>query len=441
MKSGIRGRTGVVGAAVVLALWGADSVHAAEFGYAARLGAAYSDNVELVPVDEVDSSAGVAGLTLTGGKSTGRLQYDVLGDIEYWDYVEEDVESQEYGRLSANSSYAFVPERFEWLLSGAFDQGRSDPLRPAAADNLENVLTGSTGPRVRVRLGDAAEALAEAHYAMADYSERTFDSETTGGLLTVGRRFAERSYLGLGASYDEVTYEDIGQAAGDFERLEYFLRLNANGTRTQVDADVGYAEITTNDLEESGPMVRLTLTRRMTPYVSGYVRATREYPTSAGVASSGSVTPGSLGDATVLSGAARENESAEVGFNVARPRTAMQLGYIWRQESTVFTTVQERTAQEVRGSISRQFATRSTGTLFGAYLSEDVEVADGNADETTYGLELSFSLGRSLSLDLRAQQRDRDADRPENNYSELSGGIFLRYGNARRFAAPAGGAL
>jgi hypothetical protein len=416
------------------------AVASAEFDYGLRAGASYSDNVERTPTDEQSSGAAAVGVDLRGTRTTGRLLYDVFADLEYRDYSETGIDSQEFGRFIADSSYAFVPETFEWMLSGSFDQVREELLRPIAPENLENVITLSTGPRATARFGETFEGQAEAHYTIADYSEREEDNETVGGLLTFGRRLSERSYLGVGASYDDVTYDTRpGFIPPDYERIEYFLRFNTEGSRTSFEADVGYAEVSGETVDEDAPVARVRLTRRVTPFVSAFVGYTSEFATSADASFTPEPSEGDLvEDASILTAGPRENESAEIGLNLARPRTTASLVYARRSETTLGgAATADRDFDEVFASFNRLITTRSSFGLYAAYTEEKIDaVGSVDSEETTLGAQLHLAFGRALGVELRVEHRERDSDLESGSYEELSGGIFLRYGSAPRLGQP-----
>jgi len=411
----------------------------AELDYSVLAGVNYSDNVERTPIDEQSTGAAVVGFDVRGSRTTGRLLYDVYGDLEYRDYFESGVDSQGFGRMIAQSSYAIVPETFEWMLSGSFDQVREDLLRPLAPDNLEDVITLSTGPRVTARFADAFEAQLQAHYTTANYSVRDFDSETAGAIVTLGRRLSERTYLGIGASYDDVAYDTApGVIAPDYERREYFLRFNAAGSRTSLDADVGFSEVSGVGLDDDSPMARVRVTRRMTPYVSGFIGYTREFPTSTDSAFTPEPSQGNLiEDSSILTAAPREIASSEIGLNLERPRTTAALVYVRRSETTLGPGEVDRDFDEVFASFNRLITTRSSFGLYATYMKENIDVIDSvDSDEKAVGAQLQLAFGRALGIELRTEYRKRDSDVSAGSYEELSGGIFVRYGSARRQGQP-----
>lgn len=410
----------------------------ADVEYGLLAGASYSDNVLRTPTDEQSSGAGVVGFDLRGTRPTGRLTYDAYADVEYFEYFEDGVDSQVFGRASTTAAFAFAPERFEWLFAGAFDQVREDLLRPIAPDNVEDVITASTGPRLTFRFGDAWQAQLQAHYAMVEYSERELDNETLGGEFTFGRRISERTYLGLGATYDEVTYDvSPGVVALDFERREYFLRFNTEGARTMLQADVGYAEIEgVGGIQlDDGLLARMRLTRQLTPFISGFIGYVREFPTSAEGAFTPDPAQGGLGgDASILSAAPREIEDGQVGLELRRPRTAGYFVYTRRRESLVGAASVTRDFDQVSASIERSITTRSSIAFYGSYMNEKLPASPGpvESDETVFGALLHLAFGRSVGVEIRVEHRERDSDAGFGDYEELSGGIFLRYRSARR---------
>lgn len=396
-----------------------------------RAGAAYSDNVERTATNEIDTTAAMAGVRLRGARDTGRWRYALSGDLAYLEYLESGIDSEIVGGLYAESFYDIVPQSVRWHLGGSFSQVRADLLRPASPGNRENVLSLSTGPSFVARLGDALDAQLDARYALADYSDRAFDSETAAAALVVARRFSEQSLLGIGVSYADVRYDaDFGALSTDFERSEAFLRFRTRGARTELEADVGYARAKGASVDDSGAMLRLRATRRLTPFVSGFAAYTQEYPTSEAPAYAPfDATAGNAGgDGSVLTGTARLTKNAELGLRLNRPRTAAELAFVRRRESDLTLATGERSFDEVRASISRALTPRSRAGVFARFSREDIGAGAFDADETSVGAELGLSFGRQLGVELRVEHRERSSPLPVAEYSELSAGLFLRWG-------------
>jgi len=409
----------------LLVLAAADAA-ADELAFGLRAGGNYSDNVERVAVDETSSSSAIVGLDLNAQREAGRLLYDVFGNVEYQDFFEDDIDAETFGQLYATSSYAFVPERFVWGLSGSFDQTRRDLLRPVAPGNVDDVYTLSTGPQWTMRFGSALESTLEAHYMLADYGEQPFDSDTVGGSLIFGRRQSAQRFIGLGASVDQVSYTSDDTLADDFDRIEYFLRINAQGARTALDMDLGYSEVESDSFDDDGPVFRLHATRTLTPALSAFFDFVQEYPTSGG-ASFSAESPPQLGtDSSVLTGAPRKSRDSELVLQVRSRRTEALVSYTAREEEELETGAQ-RDFDVFTASATYSFAPRASLTLYGRLTDEDVVAIQ--SDETIYGGRINLRLGRLTTVSLRIEQRSRDSDDPLAEFDETAGGLYLRYGS------------
>jgi hypothetical protein len=403
----------------------------ANLDYELRAGAAYSDNVERTAVDEIETAAAVVGMRVRGAREEGRLQYSLAGDASYLEYLDSAVPGELIGSLFAESSYEILPQSFLWHLDGSFSQVREDLLRSAAPGNRDDVLSLSTGPNLRARFGDAFEAELQARYSMADFSTREFDSDTVGAQLVLGRRLSERSVIGVGASFADVTYDSAaGLGSIDFERTEVFARIRAEGARTEIQADIGYSQAEGANVDDSGAMMRIQATRRLTPFISGFARYVQEYPTSEAAvfvpfdATGG----GAVGDPSILTAAPRVTKNAEIGLRLDRPRTSAELAFATNRESSLVGTLGERSFDTARLSVTRSMTPRSRATVFAFWSQEDVGVVAGSSDELSAGGELSVTFGRNLGLDLRVEHRDRNSPLPASEFSEISVGLFLRWG-------------
>jgi hypothetical protein len=405
----------------------ATGAQAEGFEFGLRAGGNYSDNVQRVPTGETSSASGIVGVDFSGERETGRLLYDVFGNLEYQHFFDDEVDAETYGQMYATSSYAIVPESFVWGLSGSFDQTRSNLLRPVAPENLDDVITLSTGPQWTMRFGKSLESTLEGHYIVADYSERPFDSDTAGGSLVFGRRQGATRFIGFGGSFDQVDYDDDTLASQDFERREVFVRVNAQGARTTLDVDAGYSEVEGDTFDDDGPMFRVNATRELTGSLSAFLRFNQLFPTSGGATFSPDSPPQLGTDSSVLTGGPRKIRDTGAGLQLRARRTDASLSFVLREEEDLETSVQ-RDFEVITASGTYSFAPRASFSLYVRFSDEDVVGVD--SEEQTYGGRLNFQIGRLTSLSLRIENRSRDSDVPEGEYEENLAGLFLRYGGS-----------
>jgi hypothetical protein len=401
--------------------------------YILRAGLSYSDNLFRAPSGSEQAVGAVAvGAEMRGKRDTGRLNYDVAVDLSRYQYF-ENYDGQTFGRALLDGSYAFVPDTLFWNARFDFDQFRDDLTRPLAPGNIDNQIAFSTGPEARLRLGSVMEAQGEAHYQFVRFSQSNLDSSTVGGRALLGRRANPRSFLAVGASADKVSYDDdVLAQAFDYDRSEAFARFEHTGQRTGVSAEAGYAKVSGATVDDSGPLFRGNIWRRLTPTLRGEVSYVREYPTSSATSfmTDPTVPGGGTVDNTILTAAPRVSQNLDANLSMTRTRTQALLAYSWHRDSSLIPAYGDRDYNEIRFRVSRQFTPKASGTFFAAYSTEDYTNFPDEFEDTTVGGILTILFGRSLGLDLRVEHHDRNATTAADAFKELSWGLFVRYSGA-----------
>lgn len=424
-------RAGLLRPLICAGLLTAGVADCAERDYALRAGVDASDNIDRLPADTRNSVAGVAGLQLNGHENAGRLKYDLATDVAYYNYLNRsDLDPELRGQAFMQGSYGFIPDQFGWNGSLGYSQLREDPLRPSAPGNRESLTSVATGPWLRLRLGETMEADVSGQYARQAYSKQPSDNETWGGRALLARRPNPHSMLALGVAYDRVSY--ISNPAGDafdYRRREAFLRTELQGARTGLQLEAGYSDMTGRLVDSNGPVLRLNVNRRLTPSLTGFVNAAREYVTSE--PTDQQFVPG--GDAQLTAGPRRATR-LDGGLRFERPRTQIELAYQWRSETAQAGQADSRDYAQVRGSLARVFTPRVRGALFASFSDESFSAYSADSLEYIYGAQLGISLGRSLGLDLRLQHNERNGNAQFPGYSEMTGGLYLRYGRTQGVA-------
>ena len=415
--------------AVALAASASAAAVAAEVDYELRAGGSFSDNYQLLPSgQERSATAAVVGVMLDGSRPDGRLKYDLLADLEQYVYLNRDASSELSGRANLRGSYDFVPDSFSWTAGLTYDQARRDASRPLAPGNSDAQTSFSTGPSLRLRFSDAMQSDISAHYSRQDTSSTPVDNSTLGGRMVIQRSTTPRSGLGLGYSYDDVSYRGaLGASLSDFRRQEVFARMKLTGARTEVELEGGYADVSGPLISDSGPVLRTRLSRRVAPTLSAFLGYVREYPTSDTSALAGtSPTSGASG----IGNGPRISSTGEAGLRMQRPRTNASLAYYHREEKGILVGDAERKLDEVRADITRSFTPRARGSLFYNISREDFSQFGSDIDEHSFGAGLELDIGRAASLSFRLRHSRRDSTASIAGYSETNGGIFLSYGGA-----------
>lgn len=409
--------------------------------YGVRLGAKYTDNYLRSVTDEVDSTLGIVGFEVGGDHKGRRLEFSAYGDVEYQQPVENSLEADLLGRMAATGSYQFVPETLALTAAGLFTQVRPDLTRPDSVNNREDVFSYAVGPVARFRLGDYLGARVEARYTSSDYSLRPLDNESAGAEVIVGHEGARESYWGIGAGYYDVSYkEKIDPSAVRYTRQQVLARYNAVGTRTTIRVDAGYERIEGDEGKASGPLIRATLTRRLTPALSAYLNYTSEFPVSGTATSAPPGTP-VPGDESVLTAAPRRTRFGTVGLSFDRPRTQANLVYFYSVEDGVLATPGKRDYQGLRGTLSRYFTPNSIGTIYADRSKDELRGLSPepiDSTKTSYGGDFEVLFGRKLGVTLYVQYNDVTSTLAIDQYDELTAGLFVRYGRVDSRAVQGG---
>ena len=398
--------------------------------YTVRAGLNYSDNIGRYPSPlEESASAAVIGFELNGERPVGNLRYDAAVDIARYQYLNYFSGGDTFGRGRVSGSYGLVDENFRWNASLTFDQMRDDLFRPVAPGNLENEVTFSTGPTIRGELFGAMDTQLDGNYERAWYSGSTIDNQTIGARLQLGRRTGPQSSLGLGGAFDDVSY--LGgplSSALDFQRTEGYLYGEMNGIRTHLSGQLGYSQAEGDSFAGDGPLIRVRLERKMSPYLSAYLGYRDEYPTSqTGILPGGTPANGGVINSGLVTSSPREARTGEIGFNYDRTRSRANIGFYHLDEQSLIVALGNHKYDELRVRMTRRLTPRSTGTVEAAYSHEEFSAFAQKFDELMTGLNYTYELTRSLGLEFRVEYRNRDDKNGPSTYDEFSGGVYVRY--------------
>jgi hypothetical protein len=416
---------------VAIAVAGFGAAQAAEplgrLEYVLGVGASYSDNVERVAADlaKGTGSAVVSGL-LRGKKDTGRLRYEINGDYARYQYFNSNVSSAGFGSGLLRGSYDLVPEMVRWNADVIYEQQRNDLVRPAAPTNQDEVFRYSTGPTLKVNLAGALEGLLDGRYSRVSYGKLAFDNESVSVQARLQRRPGPRTVYGFAVSHEDVTY--IGAHAFDFTRQEAFVTGNVNGLRTRLGVEAGLAKVSGGSVDEKNPLLRLNVTRRLSPYLSAYAGYRQEFPTSSGANLTLDTRPGSATgfDTSTITATPRISKAADFGFTMDRPRSKAELSFTHSKEVSLNAIFGSRTYDALNLKLTRVLTPTSRGSLYSEYSRDDLSTA-GRFNETVVGLIYSMDFSPVMGLDSRIEHRSRTGSVARGEYKELTGGIFLRY--------------
>lgn len=402
-------------------------------------GARYTDNVSRANVDEQSETVGVAGLLFGVNTDRPRLDADIAGNLEYRRYLDDTFDDEVVGGIDALASYAFIPERFVWVVADNFSQIASDITSVSTPDNRENVNYLSTGPDITIGLTGRTSLLLSGRVNDTYYEEADTDSEGLSGSLALVRQMSDFSALSLNGSTTEVNFDD--EVFADYRIDEAFLRWSTETERTTFILDGGYnridsdTETGTEDDTSDGLLARLELSRAVG------ARSRLGLAAGTGFESPGQglrrdqdfvgVDPGGDEDA-IVGGDAYRADYAYVTFTTDWERSSFSAVIDGRSETHEVVEAADRDVYGALVQVSRQIWRRVTVDASGRYAKDKLTGIDFEFDEWSVGLGMNLQVSERFALQARLAHIEGSSEDGTRDFDENTAYIGFTYTRGTR---------
>ena len=417
--------------ACILALAAARPAGAADFAYQVDVGAGYSDNIARSSTGEQDETIGTLGLQFSLDQRTAKLTADIIGDLAYFDYLDDTFASELTGNIAANARFAFVPERFEWLVADNFGQVLSNPFAPATPGNRENINVFTTGPDFAMRLGSQMRLRVGGRYTMTTYENRPFDSDIVSGELALVRELSSSSELSLNGQVQSIEYDQQALNA-DYDQTQAFVRYDATGARTTLTIDVGYTEVKPDGGGDSqdGLLFRFDAARRLSPSTTATLSAGREFANSAtafaGIQGANGISlESAIGLQTVQP---FTNDRVAASLDFSRNRTGFTVSAGWFDQSYDNAPTLDQTLTTVAAQVRRDLSSRTSVAVRALYAQADFNQSGGDYDELNAGVNFVLRLSPATSLAFNYDYWDRNGNALSGDYQENRFWLLFAFG-------------
>jgi hypothetical protein len=405
--------------------------HAADFDYEASAGIAHSDNIRRVETDKESEEMATAGLRFSLWQQGTRLRSDMLGNFLYVDYLGNAYDFELQGNFAGNAVLAFIPERFEWVVSDNFGQILNDPLLPPTPDNRENINYFTTGPDLMLGLGTQNQLRIGARYTLSSYEHRPLDSDQLSGEMSLIRQLSQVSAISLNGRLGRVKFDESVLNA-DYDQADAFVRYDVTGARTHLAVDAGYTRIKREDAagKQNGALFRLDASRRLSPSTTATLSASRQFANSANAFAL------SQGSGVIGVGAAPGQQTAQpftndlimLGGSFFRERTGFAFSVSWNDQSYENLRQFDQTLSSASASFRRDLSPKMSLLLDAMYSRGEFNVVNGDYNELIAGLTLNRRLTRNMSLQVRYNHSDRNSDLADRDYRENRVWLSFAYG-------------
>jgi hypothetical protein len=364
-------------------------------------GVEHTDNVARTATDEESETIGTASVKFGLKAERPRLTSDIGANLQYRRYLDDTFDNELVGGLDGKVSYAFIPERFVLVVEDNYGQIANDRSQVETPDNRQNFNYFTAGPDITLPLGARTAVQARGRWSDSYFENSEDDSQSVEGSLGLIRTLSEMTSVSLNASVSTVEFDE-SETLEDSEIREAFFRIDAIGARTTFFGDFGYTETEQGDIASDGPLVRLTVSRAITP------RSTLSLTAGSEFADTGTAFRLDQGAVGVQVG----NQDVVAAADVFRTNYAY-LTFATEQERTSFSatarTNRERHEtqialdRDVLGAeiaLTRRLTSRLSLELRGTYNDEEFVETDIAFDEWGVGAGLLWQLNTAWRLRL-----------------------------------------
>jgi hypothetical protein len=417
---------------VALAVAFAGSMPAqAETTLAAYLGGGYSDNVGRTPSDEQGAGVYVVGGDLGWKRQGTRVTGTIAAGFDWYKYGSGAFNDEFLGHAIADLHLGLVPQRFLWVITENYGQAAADPLLPSTPANRQNVNVLSTGPDLKLRLGAVTTLTAAARYDDVQYEVSPTDYHGWSGQLALGRELSAATVVSLVAGRERVDYQD--GTFPNYDRDQAYLQYTLNGSRTTLDAALGWSRIQSDAGSDDRPLLRLTLSRQVSALST--LSISGQYGLATGGEVFRSLQPAVLGtlpsqpDASI--GDAARQSLVNVAWKTQWVRTRLDLGLTYGKEQYANATNRDVDRRGASVGLTHALTPLLDVTLAASRDRRDYTTLGRVFNDTDYGLTAQQKLGQSLSLVLELARNERTDTLGTNGYTENLAFLRLKWARDR----------
>ena len=335
------------------------------YGVAAGIGE--TDNVNLSSNDPKSQTLAAANLDFDLRRTGSRLDASALGTFTDLDYLQGAYSNQILGRFDGLATAKLWSDRLKWVVADDYGEEQTDPFAAVTPVNLQRVNVFTTGPDLTLRPSYSTFVNLDAHYSKISYQTSPFDGHNLLGSAEFGRDLSPLSSLSLVVQAEELRFDNT-LVNTDYDRREAYGRYVIRGARTSIDAQLGATQA--NDVGASwktSPLVRLQLTRRVSPFSLLTLAGGREYTDAAGSFSSLS---SGAGGGIVVAPVAQTSANyvrnyGSAGWEFQRLRTSIGLTANWERDTYDFDSLFNVTRADIGIRLGRDLTPKLALSISG----------------------------------------------------------------------------
>jgi len=392
-------------------------------------GFVFTDNVTRTPNGPSDTLA-LLGLVGDIARTGTRLNYSLVSDIYYVDYLHSTFQSQPFGFLNGTAEAWITPGFFSWTAQETFAQTLLNPLAPVTAENLESFNYLSTGPRFTLRPTLRTTLVVDATYSYLASSSKSpsyvnIDNHRYAVVATLKQAFTNTSSGYVTGGGQKVDFTDQVTNT-NFTQRELLAGYKLSDARTELDLAGGYSWLHVGTQTPNGYIGRFRLVRQISPAQRISLHAS-QVVTDAPNLFRLSIDQPVISNIPYSFTTSQPFTDRQLGANweLEGSRTDLQLGYLSIRDRYELTPSSNRNLQ-----ITSVFLTRRIGPTLkfdiGGELLRQQYTTGGSSDTVYASTDLRWQLGRRLALRFLYGYSKQTPTTP-NGYTENQVGVIASY--------------
>lgn len=363
------------------------------YGVAAGLGE--TDNVNVSGTNPKAQTIAAANLDFDVKRTGSRLDLTALGMFTDLYYLQGAFSNQVLGRFDGVANVKLWTDRLNWVVADDYGEEQTDPFASVTPPSLQRVNVFSTGPDLTLHPSSQTFVHFDARYAAVTYQRSPFDGHNLLGSAEVGRQISELSRLSVVVQAESLRFQNT-LVNSDYDRRAAYARYLTEGSRTSLDVRAGVTQANDTETWKSSPLLRLLMTRRVSPFSVVTVGGGRDY--SDATESFADLRSGAAGGIVVApvsqTTANYQRTYGSAGWEFARLRTGVSVTANWERDIHDFQRIFDVERGHIGLRVERSLTPQLTAELGGSverynYVNEQFTDKFG-----MLGAGLSYRLGR-----------------------------------------------
>ncbi|MDE1892787.1 MAG: outer membrane beta-barrel protein [Pseudomonadota bacterium] len=414
--------------AIGLVLFVASAQAAAEFDYSLRTGIDHSDNINLSDTQPISQNVLIPGASFSFQQQGSVLQANVVGNLEYRDYLGNAFDSQTLAQLGGQANWTMLPQRLDFTV---LDYAGVQPLSTLSTNvpnNLQQTNVLVLGPTLKFRLGNTLRGEADLRYTNS-YAAKTKEFNSSRGMAAfrVIKDISPTAHLSANVDTERVTFQNAS-GGPSYDRTELFGRYVSQLSRFDLDAAAGWSRINFSGMpDNTSPLVRLRVAWRASPQNTFAIDAARQISDSAQdlidqaglVATVGPAVAAQpnidVGNAVISSWVYTERR-IETSYTFVGARLSFVLAPAYDKLDYINHSVFNQTDRGGRAGLDYRLTPQTTLSAFANTANVHYTSIDRTDRTTNYGVSVTSRRTRHWSVMLSASHGLRSSTEPGQGY-------------------------